>query len=396
MVTEKEQWAKKVAVLLAMGKTNKTIKTRLGISQPEVSKLTKLAKDKGWLTPPRTRFADAGNIKKELLHEQELRRYLRALAPGGEYLGAVKIITIPEGCRSASDAFGDRAAEYVYRSVLCRCNSVAVSWGRTISLIVDGLEHLPPNITPPSRVPTLFPVSGEPWKRPHYVWRNSSSHVAQVHEILTRLCEGSAEMSAGEGRHILNEQHAPPNLACLPAYILSSIAEKDLAAIRDFIEQSVAYQRIFGCNGEPGLIHEADAVVTSAGPAKDDNPDSWALEAADCASLSYEALSKMTYGNISGVFLPKDDEASKKTVEKISSRWTGITLDHLQRCSQRAKAKHLPGVVIMAAGKQKAAVIQRAISMGLVNTLVVDEELASHWCESQTKKPVLPSLRAQR
>jgi DNA-binding transcriptional regulator LsrR (DeoR family) len=57
-------------------------------------------------------------------------------------------------------------------------------------------------------------------------------------------------------------------------------------------------------------------------------------------------------------------------------RWTGISLEQYAACAQRSVAQQSPGVVVVAIGKNKAEAVHDAVARGLINNLLVDEELA--------------------
>ena len=79
---------------------------------------------------------------------------------------------------------------------------------------------------------------------------------------------------------------------------------------------------------------------------------------------------------MSGVLIPKDS-ASKPFVAKLNAGWLGITQDHIKDIAGRARTHGSPGVIVVAFGAMKAALVGKLIEQGYVNHLVIDRELAA-------------------
>ncbi len=100
----------------------------------------------------------------------------------------------------------------------------------------------------------------------------------------------------------------------------------------------------------------------------------------DHLSVSYHDLKSLLAAEVGGVCIPKDNltRAQCEDLDKVQDSWTGLQLDHLELCARRAKdpLKGPPGVVVVSAGKKRAAAVYELIRRGLVNHLITDEVLA--------------------
>jgi DNA-binding transcriptional regulator LsrR (DeoR family) len=80
---------------------------------------------------------------------------------------------------------------------------------------------------------------------------------------------------------------------------------------------------------------------------------------------------------MAGVLLPRRDISKKEqdTINKINERSTGIKREHLTQCAARARQTHMPGTVVIALGKNKANFVLESVKLGLVNHLIIDDDL---------------------
>jgi hypothetical protein len=104
----------------------------------------------------------------------------------------------------------------------------------------------------------------------------------------------------------------------------------------------------------------------------------------------------MVVGDIGGVCLPKSNLTQNQADQfaAMERRWTGVTRKHLEKCAKRAanattggKAAP-PGVIVVAIGRNKAGCIFEAIKAGLVNHLIVDQDV-----EAELSKLVADALK---
>ena len=159
--------------------------------------------------------------------------------------------------------------------------------------------------------------------------------------------------------------------ACIPLHEVSN-----MPAILSFFHHVHAYAAVFGEHGraklrqEGPLIDRLNCVLTSVGTKH--LSDDWIVDAAEAAEMNADSLDKISYGNISGVFLPRPgiNRRQKEAVEGINARGTGIKKSHLKQCAARD-----PGVVVLAIGRGKAEITRETVRQKLVSRLYVDHEL---------------------
>jgi DNA-binding transcriptional regulator LsrR (DeoR family) len=130
------------------------------------------------------------------------------------------------------------------------------------------------------------------------------------------------------------------------------------------------YREIFG--GERPLIGQVDALLTSI--STDNRP--WhfygSQEIAEVARLDTTKLCEMAVGDIAGVL--QAQPGREKRVADVMKCWTGIGSQDLERLSQKGRRREGPGIVVVAAGENKAACLERVLK--LANILVIDDHLA--------------------
>ena len=102
----------------------------------------------------------------------------------------------------------------------------------------------------------------------------------------------------------------------------------------------------------------------------------------ESSDLKIDELAKLVVGDMGGVLFPRDrlTPKQKQKLETVAARWTGVTVDHLKRCSRRAHDQpHSfngpPGVVVICVGKARAPFLLEAVKQGIVNHLIIDDEL---------------------
>jgi DNA-binding transcriptional regulator LsrR (DeoR family) len=146
--------------------------------------------------------------------------------------------------------------------------------------------------------------------------------------------------------------------------------------IREFLNCVSGYNQIY--SGPSALVHQIDTVLTSVGSCYGKSNDPWLNELVRRDGLKTDKLDRLTRGDIGGVFLPRDGltPPDRQLVEELNQRWTGISEVHLRECARRASAAGRPGVIILAVGRFKAEVVRESVRRGLVNELIVDQDLA--------------------
>jgi predicted transcriptional regulator len=356
--------------------TQSQIARRLGLSQSAVSRL--LAHAKPYLEKQssfRFRHEMVDGTTMNLILQQasthELAPLLDEFAKecGCRKGPALRVIQVPETAR-ANDrmrrftAFTTEAAPYI-RSLLGRdsVETCGVTWGFMLWDLAMGLRAM--GIPGPwrSKRPIRFiPLTGDPLQdRKLYPPSLTSSNI-------------SAEMSK-----IANaDEYRPPWLGLVPAYIPDQFQGKQVKTIERLIHLVPEYEEIFGAKGRRGLAFELDAILTSVGPAS--KPLGFGMGRL-FASLGKRVsqLSGQIYGDIGGVLLPRDPERPSVLVRGIERRWKGLGREHLQSCALRAiaddPATGRPGVIVLAVGEARAEVVLRAIERGLINQLIIDQNL---------------------
>jgi DNA-binding transcriptional regulator LsrR (DeoR family) len=161
--------------------------------------------------------------------------------------------------------------------------------------------------------------------------------------------------------------------------MISMKTDDDFAEkMKEYLPLSNAnYRRIFeGQNGRPPEIGHLDVILTSLGNLEQENK-LWKEALRESGSEGdrevVERLLKKLH-DIGGVLIVDNelDEEEKDKLRQLESRWLGIKRTHYYQCAQKAK----PGVIVVALGDNKAETTLRAVKRGLVNILVIDEDLA--------------------
>jgi DNA-binding transcriptional regulator LsrR (DeoR family) len=169
------------------------------------------------------------------------------------------------------------------------------------------------------------------------------------------------------------------SLAAVPALIPENFTPKEVKAIRKLINYVDAYHDIFGgqrkdeTEQEP-WIRRMDCILTSVGPRERPLGD----RLLKTAGIHKERLRELVIGDICGILIPRPglSTAEDSEVERVTERWTGIKLGDLEDCARRASRSRGTGVIVIAIGKNKAAFIYEVVRRGLVNHLIVDQDLA--------------------
>lgn len=338
-----------------------------GVSQSHVSRLLAHAAEAGWLVTE-MRFDEAAispEVMRELRELLEPRKLVASLERIRETTGRVipNVRVFDSGSDSPTAGavelrlrrFGRRAAGRL-EELLRRSSVVAVTWGRTVASLIDGLAAQ--NRTFHSERPPLFvPVTAEliTLAAPDY----SSSLLA------ARL---DALVNGGRGERL--------RMAGVPAFIPKRYSAAKTQAIREYILDTASYRRIFA--GEAPLANTLDMLVTSAGSAA--RPLGGALdEILAAAEISAADLTRLIVGDVGGVLIPKPDLPPEdlQLVEELNAMWTGVTKAHLSRLALRAGERTgTAGVAVAAVGRERAEIIAALIHLEMVNELIIDWDLA--------------------
>lgn len=366
-----------VAYETSKGTLQQPIADILGISQPEVSRLRTEARNDGWLGLPSFNI-----IERDVWKQAEDRFYateplcaaLRRRA-GQQRRQLHRIILLHTGHGGRIDA----GAVDSFTVLLGNANTVGVTWGRTISRVVDALKQRNIAVSASSRRPyvTFVPLCGEPLAD-----GDPSSHSSSV------LAQRLTEIFNGGGTAV-----APPSIAGVQAFIPLKVGRlEETATIRHLISLVRGHARIFGTpdgpNGnETPLVDRLDAILTSVGRADQDRRGTFLTERIQVGDITEAQMIRSVAGDIGGVIIPKagihpDDE---RLIAAMNSNWTGVRLEHLRKCADAARSAGFPperpGVVLLALGARRLRVVLRCLQLGLVNQLVIDKELADRLTE---------------
>ena len=342
------------------------------VSQSHVSRLLRQARELGWLEVV-YRFTGTDRLPPERLE------YLRRLVESKGLDKVLKEIDVGSGVRvrrtlvidsgtgtsrKAIDlrltrlgaAAAGRLGELLQRSDVC-----AVTWGSTVSHVVDGLAAAPPHLAP-GRTIRFVPVCAEPTEQASN--RDTSSHLAQRLQRILRASDPQ-----------------PPSLTGVFALIPRRYRGAEAAVLRKFVDQAGSYREIFGTHTP--LIDRVDSLLTSAGASRRvmGFVHEELLRAGSTPSkpLTSAKLSELVAGDIGGIIIPKPglNAAARREVEQLAAMWTGVTLAHLLRIARQADRTGRPGVILVALGSDRAEIVAEAVRRGLVNELIVDRQLAN-------------------
>ena len=145
----------------------------------------------------------------------------------------------------------------------------------------------------------------------------------------------------------------------------------------EFFKLQHGYKAVFGStNGKPGLIDDADGLITGAG-----SNELWPQFGSDSmlrADVSPDTLRELIAGDIGGVVIRAPGQHCGSEFKKLRQQWIGLTLKHIRRVNDNADRSGGPGVVLCAMGSSKAGIVRELInSHKVVRHLIVDHHLAA-------------------
>ena len=342
----------------------------LGVSQPEVSRLLVEARGKWLEKAPRFLPADQAlwrAAEERFFSTAETRDHLHKVFPeGGKRLHRVTVL------HGASYGHIDPNAAQVIYALLGDAASVGVTWGRTISSLVQALRERATEIPTRGSADRLefVPLCGEPLMDVRDPSRHSSSVLA---EQLAEICNSGTSDRA-------------PSIAGVPAFIPLKLNKPgEVMTIRRLFGMVRGYERVFGPAGKVGaetpLVNKLDAILTSVGVADAESRGIFLRERIAAEDISERDLQRSVIGDIGGVLIPAVgiSKADEERIARLNERWTGVRLHQVQACAEAARMSDFsskkPGVLLLALGGRRLAVVHRCIELGLVNELIVDREL---------------------
>jgi len=365
------------AYLSSHNHTQKEIADFLSLSQPVVSRVVKRAREEGYLKETGPEFVRT-NISEQRMLEIQARIAPRKLANELNefaikndlpFIPAVRVFPTPylssskETFTLRTEDFGRVAAGYAAELLLRSRGCVGVSWGTTVANLATGISA---NCRVAARKPNpimFVPLCGEPLglTGTHF---SASTLAAKLDGVLN-----------GGTTH----SHS---LAAVPALIPKTFSTNEISIIRKLIGHVEAYKKIFAgasrrnIHEEP-LIDKLDTILASVGAAE--TTLGWGHdELGRTAGFNRSDLKELIIGDISGVLIPKPKlrDADKKKLIRIEERWTGIREDHIRNCALRAKRDKTTGVIVSTIGRNKAAIVLECVKRGLINHLLIDQDLA--------------------
>jgi DNA-binding transcriptional regulator LsrR (DeoR family) len=239
--------------------SQKEIATALNLSQSKVSRLLKRAKDKNWL---QTHFVPVGisPLRQEeircLFQPQRLLDTLQAFnTESGIRIRNVRSFDSgsgnPQDIGARLRKFGLAAAARLEELLLNDIETFGVTFGETVTRVVDGLGnlHSPSRREPPIQ---FLPVCAELVR--HAVFEFSSTRLAyRLREIINE----------GEGESV--------SLGGLPAYLPRAFFECKTKAragrlVEELLSNNATYRKNF--LGQNPLVQRLDGLLTSVGPSE--------------------------------------------------------------------------------------------------------------------------------
>lgn len=338
-----------------------------GVSQSHVSRLLAHATEMGWLVTE-LRF-NQRNMSPEALREIQhlleprrlVSRFDEIRARTGRMTPNVRVFD--SGSESpTTGAFEIRARRFGrsaagrLEELLRQSNAVGVTWGRTVSSMVDGLAAANRSYHGDKTI-TFAPVSAEliTLAAPDY---SSSLLAARLNNLFN---DGAVETL---------------RLGGVPAYIPRRYDAAKVQAIREYLLDAASYRLIF--SGENPLINRLDTVITSVGSAE--RPLGGAMEEVlSAADITATQLKALIAGDVGGILIPKPDlpPDAVRQVDELNAMWTGITKEHLARIAIRAAGVGGAGVVVAAIGRERARIVVEMIRLEMINELIIDWDLAN-------------------
>ena len=252
---------------------------------------------------------------------------------------------------SGARGFDDMAEIFAQRcaptmaSLVLGCQRVAVAHGSTVQCIARALRR--EQIRAPGL--EIYPASGD--LQTYNTKRTTAFNVA---EELANSCGA----------------RAPERFEFYP------FATPSEPSVIHWIPE---YRKLF--TGREPLIQRVDALFTTAsseGRIFGLSQGVFEGVAREMLSLDPSVIDEIVVGDLCGALIPKTplSHEAKEQIRQLQSIWTGLHREHIISLVKHAKKVNKPGVVLIAFGEHKKAVVSRALELGWVNTLLIDLALA--------------------
>jgi DNA-binding transcriptional regulator LsrR (DeoR family) len=369
-----------VAYLTSLGLNQTEVAGLLSCSQPEVSRRLRNAISQGFLLPQMPLF-ESSAVPPELLEavekkfslateQSELAEHYRGLRNGlpvrifvaREFGGSSDENSDPESSGNTSDISpysmvaklaAQRLAEH-----LPRMKQVGVTYGSTLKAVVAEFRRLSP--AKDQRI-KVYPLTGD------VDLLNGTHKIAGISS--TELSNSLSTLLSGMSLDISLHQ--------LPIRIPSEFAE-DRDRLLRYFSTVPGYSEIYGgieeVDGRPqprcdGRMNELDTILTGVGPAQQRDSDFQHFE---------PQIVELVVGEIAGCWVPIDPQSGRDrtVVEKAAERVMTPPLSFYVERTKFAAEHNRPGVVIIATGEDRVAVIDQLIRIGACSELITDAATA--------------------
>lgn len=340
----------------------KEVASQLRISQSQVSRLIKQAIDRGLLIR-RFEFNKETVSKKRF---DEIRSFeipgelIKQLGKVSDCLNDVRVYESGNSHDSYSNRlipFAHNASNYL-QDLLAEINIVGVTWGNTLSSLVDALEK----------------------KYSYTEYRDKKIFVPLCAELIGVASEQyHSTMIADRLNEIVNKRKAEHlSLSGVPAFIPKHsngriLKKEEFQFLWEIVNYSNNYRNIF--KGDESFVNKLDCILTSIGPINEPfGPSIVEVE----QFFSFEEIKSEVIGDIGGVLLKKKNymQNHQSLFIDLEEMWTGIQFDKIKELTEESAKFKKCGVVVFAHGKNKAPVLLEAIRQRLVNKIVIDFELS--------------------
>jgi DNA-binding transcriptional regulator LsrR (DeoR family) len=358
-----------VAKLAAEGMSQVKIAAILDLFPAKVNQLVKAALHEQYLVE-KTDFVKDGvsdhlMLKVEdRIHQKERTENLLAFLQSTPRRPVLRIFACDAPVTDRAqrvEQLGKQAAPYL-KTLLERSSKCGLTWGGMLRGTVSALSELPF----PSRTQAMecIPLSGEPLGNEPMSFSSSSL----AHDL---------------GKIVNGKSYDAPSLSMVPAFLPEGFTKNEIQGLWKLIGLVRSYGTIFGRRGiknnEKPLVEQLDMILTSVGPAE--SPLGFGQGTLfETGKLTIEDLRELVLGDMGGACVQRPDlkPALLRKFQEFSERWTGLRIEHIQACSAQAKDLHQgpPGVVVISGGKARARFIYEIAKRGLINHLIIDDELA--------------------
>lgn len=350
------------------GRRQKEIADVLSVGQPKVSHLLRDARKHGYLVSRPMLSQD--DISDEDWKAVEQRYYVK------EDLLAHLKKNARQGVNLNARVFGGSYDEFTFAAagrvidLLQSSRRMGIMWGRTIEKVISGIKYRRVARSGPLK---CLPLCGEP-----------------VFCITQELLEYSASQLAVSLANSLGVSHRGlPCLTGVQAYVRQELLRREAdgkpTAWENYLYDIPNYQMIFGKLTGPSqpLVDQVDTVLTGVGivamHAESEVYETGVFIRERIAQENYthSQLDRLIVGDIGGLLVERPDirPDDKDIVADLNRGWTGIKAHHLESVAAKAHSSEKPGVIVVAYGAPKAAMIMEIIRRGFVNELVIDETL---------------------